>query len=182
MERYFSQPRAAKLADARPDVFYQVGVTPDRVELPRQNPEFVSALAPPHLPASAPRVAARARDPKWRFFWRVGARPRPEDTRFPQLNAPEVVPAAFEGEWARTMDSFGESLLAAVEVACEMLATGLGLPPRALADMLDRGPHLLAPTGADMSSAELSEVGATLAGLHYDLNFITCHAAGTLPW
>lgn len=180
MERYFAQPRAAKLADARPGVFYQVGATPDLVELPRPNDAFVAALAPPHLPRSAARVRARAKDPKWRFFWRVGPRPPPDATRFPQLNAPQVVPAAFRAEWAPTMDAFGGSLLAAVEASCEMLARGLGLPPRALADKLHLGPHLLAPTGADMSSPELSTAGATLAGFHYDLNFITAHTAGTL--
>lgn len=178
MERYFAQPREAKLADARPDVFYQVGVTPDHIELPRVNEDFVSKLAPPHLPVSASSVLAREKDPKWRFFWRIGARPAEGATRFPQLNAPQVVPSAFADEWAPTMDAFGERMLSAVELSAEMLACGLGLPARSFADKLALGPHLLAPTGADMSSAELSAAGATLAGLHYDLNFITCHAAG----
>lgn len=33
-------------------------------------------------------------DPKWRFFWRVGERPLPENTRYPELNAEPVVPKA----------------------------------------------------------------------------------------
>jgi isopenicillin N synthase-like dioxygenase len=178
MERYFGQPREAKMADARPDVFYQVGATPDGVERPRVNESFVDKLVEPNLPVSQPSVAARKKDPKWRFFWRIGDRPAEGATRFPQLNAPQVVPAAFAAEWAPTMDAFGRHLLSAVETAAEMLARGLGLPARTFADKLEYGPHLLAPTGADMSSQELSAVGATLAGLHYDLNFITCHAAG----
>jgi hypothetical protein len=179
MERYFAQPREAKLADVRPDVFYQVGATPDHVELPRKNEEFVSKLSPQHLPQSWRSVVARQKDPKWRFFWRIGDRPAEGKTHFPQLNAAQVVPAPFAGEWASTMDAFGKSLLLAVEVSAEMLACGLGLESRAFADKLALGPHLLAPTGADMSSEELSTPGATLAGLHYDLNFITCHSAGT---
>lgn len=46
----------------------------------------------------------RGPDPKWRFFWRVGERPQPENTRFPELNAAPVVPKArgkrVSGTWA----------------------------------------------------------------------------------
>lgn len=35
LEKYFEQPEATKLADARPDLHYQVGVTPEGVETPR---------------------------------------------------------------------------------------------------------------------------------------------------
>ena len=35
LEAYFAQPDAAKLADVRKELFYQVGTTPSRVELPR---------------------------------------------------------------------------------------------------------------------------------------------------
>ncbi|CAJ0908657.1 7123_t:CDS:2 [Entrophospora sp. SA101] len=60
-----------KLKDARPEVGYQVGVTPELIEEPKchQGP-----------------------DPKWRFFWRIGE--LPEQTKFPQLNSDPVVPEA----------------------------------------------------------------------------------------
>lgn len=35
MEEYFSQDYEAKVPDMRPDIFYQVGVTPDHTEVPR---------------------------------------------------------------------------------------------------------------------------------------------------
>jgi hypothetical protein len=35
LEKYFEQPHDAKMADARPDSHYQVGVTPEGVEFPR---------------------------------------------------------------------------------------------------------------------------------------------------
>lgn len=181
MERYFAQPRDAKLADTRPDVFYQVGATPDHVELPRDNADFVAALEPENSPVSALAVAQRRKDPKWRFFWRIGDRPKAQETKFAALNAPQVVPAAFSGEWAQTMNSFGEGLLRAVKSASEMLAIGLGLSPDAFTRKLDLGPHLLAPTGADLSMEELQEEGAPLAGYHYDLNYATIHAAASFP-
>ena len=34
-------------------------------------------------------------DPKWRFFWRIGPRPKPANPAFEELNAPPVLPAAF---------------------------------------------------------------------------------------
>lgn len=182
MERYFAQPRDAKLADARPELHYQVGCTPDHVELPRLNTSFVEGLASSEKPQSFASVSARQKDPKWRFFWRIGDRPAAHETNFPSLNAPQVVPKAFESEWASTLDDFGGRMLRTVETVAEMLAIGLGLPAHTFRDKMLRGPHLLAPTGADLSLPELGEtLGATLAGYHYDLNFITIHAPASYP-
>jgi isopenicillin N synthase-like dioxygenase len=172
MERYFAQPLQAKMADVHPELHYQVGSTPNDVERPRENIEFYNSLAPAHRPVSAADVAARNKDPKWRFFWRIGKRPPPEMTKFPQLNAPQVVPVAFKDEWSNVMDAFGGKLQTAVESVSEMLALGLRLPVDTFSEKLRHGPHLLAPTGTDLSLPELgARVGATMAGYHYDLNF-----------
>jgi isopenicillin N synthase-like dioxygenase len=172
MELYFAQPLEAKLADVHPELHFQVGATPNGVERPRENVQFYNSLEPKHRPASAADVAARKRDPKWRFFWRIGDRPAAHETKFPQLNAPQVVPAAFKDEWADVLDTFGGKLQASAESVSQMLALGLGLPVDTFSDKLRRGPHLLAPTGSDLSLPELgATVGATLAGYHYDLNF-----------
>lgn len=40
---------------------------------------------------------------QWRFFWRVGPRPAPGATSYPELNAPPVTPEAFP-EWADVYD------------------------------------------------------------------------------
>jgi hypothetical protein len=157
-------------------VHYQVGATPSGVERPRENVEFYDSLTAANRPASARDVAARKKDPKWRFFWRIGQRPTESQTQFPQLNAPQVIPDAFKDEWQPTMDAFGGRLLSTVETASHMLAVGLGLPIKTFSDKLKRGPHLLAPTGTDLALPELgATVGATLAGYHYDLNFRTYH-------
>lgn len=43
MERYYSQEREIKLKDARPELHYQVGVTPNDIEIPRsyQDNKFI---------------------------------------------------------------------------------------------------------------------------------------------
>ena len=76
------------------------------------------------------------------------------------------------------MDTWGNRLLDAGELACEMAAIGLGLPANTFTDMMQKGPHLLAPTGSDL---EKWDVGTAFAGFHYDLNFLTCHGKSRYP-
>lgn len=176
MERYFAQPREEKLRDTRPELFYQVGATPDGVERPRDNSGIAEKLAESERPVSIP--SARQKDPKWRFFWRCGE--RPATTEFPELNAPQVVPELFKDEWAQTMDNWGGKLVATVLVTSEMLSLGLGLAKNAIREKLELGPHLLAPTGSDMNLFA-DKVGTTIAGYHYDLNILTIHGRARYP-
>lgn len=89
------------------------------------------------------------------------------------------MPAAFENEWAPTMDAWGTKLMQAVSTVAEMLAIGLHLPKDAIRERLHRGPHLLAPTGSDIS--QYDQAGATIAGYHYDLNILTIHGRSRYP-
>jgi isopenicillin N synthase-like dioxygenase len=116
------------------------------------------------------------KDPKWRFFWRIGE--PPVSTAFPQLNAPAVVPAAFP-QWGSVMDSWGSKLLAASEAVAELSALGFGLARDAFSSRMARGPHLLAPTASDF--ARFGQVNTVLAGYHYDLNFLTSHGRSRYP-
>jgi isopenicillin N synthase-like dioxygenase len=148
-------------------------------------------------------VVSGARDAKWRFFWRVGDRPAHGETKFPQLNAAQVVPRKFEAEWADVLDTFGAKLVTTLYTTAEMLALGLGLDKAAIADKMANGPHLLAPTGVDLSrhstpgddgrriiegdgaGAGDEGVGAVtetvVAACHYDLNLLTIHAKAVYP-
>lgn len=153
-----------------------MGVTPDGIERPRDNSKIAAELLPEERPLSDP--AARRRDPKWRFFWRCGE--RPATTEFPELNAEQIIPDAFKQEWAQTMDEWGYKLLNALFLFAEMLALGLGLPFDALRKKMEFGPHLLAPTGADMA-LYADKPGKTIAGYHYDLNMLTIHGRSRYP-
>jgi hypothetical protein len=44
MEKYYDQPEAVRLEDARPDVHYQVGVTPEEVERARNHCARIKGL------------------------------------------------------------------------------------------------------------------------------------------
>lgn len=59
-----------------------------------------------------------------------------------------------------------------------MSAVGMGLPNDAFTTRLEGGPHLLAPTGSDLDK---NEVGAILAGFHYDIAFLTIHGKSRFP-
>ncbi|CAN8066460.1 unnamed protein product [Agarophyton chilense] len=176
MERYFEQSPDVKMKDARPELFYQVGVTPSNTEIPRDHTQIAEKLDASEQPVS--RIPAVERDPKWRFFWRCGE--RPSSTEFPELNAPQVIPDAFKDEWEGTMNGWGDKLLQAVMTVAEMLALGLGLPRNCIQEKMNEGPHLLAPTGSDMALYGNS-VGTTIAGYHYDINALTIHGRSRYP-
>ncbi|KAF6250741.1 Clavaminate synthase-like protein [Scenedesmus sp. NREL 46B-D3] len=177
LESYFSRSGEAKQAEARPELAYQVGVTPAGVEVPRclVEPEVcrqqVQALQPEQQP-----TLPTGPDVKWRYMWRVG--PRPASTQYAELNAAPVVPRGMP-QWRAVMDDWGSKLLGAVEAVAAMAALGFGLPADAFTSRMALGPHLLAPTGSDLQ--QHGQQGTVLAGYHYDLNFITIHGRSRFP-
>lgn len=70
MERYFEQTDFA--TDARPNLSYQVGVTPELIERPRNHCQRVAKLELAHQPVT---LCPPELDKKSRFFWRIGQRP-----------------------------------------------------------------------------------------------------------
>lgn len=66
MERYFEISDGKR--DARPEHHFQVGVTPEHQELPRDHCIKMNAMDGKDAPLSKcpPEL-----DPKWRFFWRI---------------------------------------------------------------------------------------------------------------
>ena len=165
METYFQQSDG--ITDARPQYSYQVGVTPYGTERARNHIASVESLVDkPTTPSPSPF------DQKWRFFWRIG--PRPKVTQFSSLNMDAVIPKGFPN-WEETMNAWGEKMMSSLFVASEMLAVGLDLSPDAFTSRMEYGPHLLAPTGSNLSFN--CEIGTVLAGFHYDLNFLTIHGA-----
>lgn len=178
LERYFEQDNETKMADARPDLHYQIGVTPEGVEFPRcaNDPsckELVDELS--KNPNNAPHMPTQP-DAKWRFFHRMG--PRPATTKFGELNAEPVSPAKMP-EFLPVMDSWGSKLLATSFTISEMAAVGFGLPRDAFTSLMKFGPHLLAPTASDLK--KYGDLNTILAGFHRDLNFITFHGKSRFP-
>jgi isopenicillin N synthase-like dioxygenase len=172
MERYFGQSDG--VTDARPEIHYQVGVTTERIEKPRNHCKIMGAYTDENKPLSPcpPQV-----DTKWRFFWRIGPTP-PFPTEFPDLNTEQVIPANFP-EWTDTMNMWGTKMHDAVFAIAEMAAIGFGLEADAFTSRMRYGPHLLAPTGSDFN--KYGAEGTVLAGFHYDLNFLTIHGKSRFP-
>ncbi len=77
------------------------------------------------------------------------------------------------------LDSWGGKMLAAVEAAMQLAAVGLGLPQGTFTERMAGGPHLLAPTGADVGRHR--QLGTVVAGVHTDLNAVTIHGRSRFP-
>lgn len=173
LERYFEQPEEEKNVDVRKELHYQVGATPSRVELPRDHCDRMKAFVETDKPLS---LCPPEKDPKWRFFWKLGE--RPAETEFPELNAAPVIPKAFP-EWTEVMNTWGSKLLDAVQDVAEMAAEGFGLPADTFRSRMRHAPHLLAPTASDFN--RFGAKGTVLAGFHYDLNALTIHGRSRYP-
>mmetsp|Transcript_13059 Transcript_13059/g.27551 ORF Transcript_13059/g.27551 Transcript_13059/m.27551 type:complete len:366 (+) Transcript_13059:133-1230(+) len=176
LEKYYAQPLEVKKPDERPHFHYQVGVTPEGVEVPRCSMDPACLKEIEEQAEENKATVPKGADPKWRFMHRVG--PRPTETKFKELNAEPVYPKDFP-EWEDTMTMWGKKMLQALEVVAEMAAIGLGLDRKAFVDKMKNAPHLLAPTGSDL--AKYTDVGTVFAGYHYDLNFLTIHGKSRYP-
>ncbi|CBI24853.3 hypothetical protein VitviT2T_020627 [Vitis vinifera] len=176
MERYFERPEEFKRLQERRHLHYQVGVTPEGVEVPRSLVDEEMQVKLRAIPKEFQPSTPTGPDPKWRYMWRVG--PRPSNTRFQELNSAPVIPEGFP-EWQDTMDSWGYKMISAIEAVAEMAAIGFGLPKDAFTSLMKQGPHLLAPTGSDLQ--RYGQVGTVFAGYHYDLNFLTIHGRSRFP-
>lgn len=111
-------------------------------------------------------------DAKWRFFWPIGE--RPEEIK---NDIPKVYPKNFP-DWEQKMDKWGNMMIEACKTAAEMAAIGMGLDKDTFSSRMEKGHHLLAPTGSDLKKYD---VGTPFAGFHYDLNFLTIHGKSRYP-
>jgi isopenicillin N synthase-like dioxygenase len=171
MESYFEGSDGVR--DARPEVHYQVGVTPNHTERARNHCTRMGALGPDDKPLSP---CPPEKDPKWRFFWRIG--PNAEKTDFPDLNHSPVIPPEFP-QWTEVMNMWGDKMKDACFTLAEMAAVGFNMESDSFTKRMLYGGHLLAPTGSDFN--KYGAEGTVLAGYHYDLNFMTIHGKSRFP-
>ena len=156
--------------EVKPELHYQVGATPEKVEKARSHCERIQK----YEGENAPRTECPPKaDEKWRYFWRIGDFPEGQSN----YEYPNISPEDFP-QWPATMDNWGYLMLQAIETVVRMFEIANELAPGFLADMLKGAPHLLAPTGADL---EKYGMGSIFAGYHYDLNFITIHGKSRFP-
>jgi len=180
LESYFNRPEELLLKDARPEIHYQMGVTPEGTEVPRCITDPRCHRLVDQYPLEHKPKMPTGPDAKWRYFHRIGD--RPVNTRFTDLNCDPIIPEGFDN-WLHVLNTWGNKLLESAFTIAEMLAVGLDLPRDAFTSMLRNGPHLLAPTASDLRKHGLNTI---LAGFHQDLNFLTFHGksrfAGLYIW
>lgn len=170
MERYFYESAQDFYADkplteAFPDIGYQVGVTPEKIEKARDHCNRFEDFPSEHKPISeCPPI----HDSKWRYFWNIGEK---TEKSMDMNYYPNVIPKNFP-EFEETMNNWGDTMLSAVETVAEMIALGFGLERDLFLEKMKYANHLLAPTGSDLKRFETN---TAFAGVHYDLNFITIH-------
>ena len=143
------------MTDIFPDTAYQVGATPELKEQAKKHPDIINSFKDGHKPTTK---LDPDYDAKWRFFWRMGELTDKEKTQNVR-HEPEGFP-----QWKATMDKWGIHMLNGCFTVSEMFALGAGLPKDTFTKMMERGPHLLAPTGSDL---ERYNPGTVFAGFHY---------------
>ena len=156
------------LPHVRPDLFYQVGLTPPKGEFCRRAKQDWVEWVSSWDPADRPLGLGPLWDPKLRWFEPVcDPKHRRCEPESPQANWHEICMG-----WARYE-------IQTLYTLAEMLAVGMGLPQDHFLNGLKRGVHLLAPTGMDLSGELTTPL--VVAGTHYDLNWGTLHGPSTLP-
>jgi len=178
MEKYF-EDRGRKyysgqkeLEDFYPQYGYQTGATPEGIEIAREHSAQIKTYDQENKPVT-PQPPPN--DAKWRFFWHLNE-PNP-NRPLSASNPPRCLPKDFP-DWETKMNRWGFLMHDATIAVSEMLAVGLGLPQDSFSSKMLKGPHLLAPTGSDLTKYD---VGTIFAGFHYDLNFITIHGKSRFP-
>lgn len=164
---YFEQPYQDKLKDTRPETGYQIGVTPNGIEVAKcvtdeSCLEFIDKLSPENKPTEI----SNQPDPKWRYFWEMGNK---------QKYVP-VIPYKFKDIWETTMNRWGNKLLTTIERVTNLIEKGLDLQNGQLTNLLNNGSHLLAPTATDISIND-----KVYARFHYDISFLTIHGKSNYP-
>lgn len=174
LQAFYRQPAEKLMAYERLEYHRQIGVTPPGTETARERDEE-RALVPP---GQEPSPHTGRPDPKWRFSTPVG--PAPEQTDYPEFNAKiKIIPDGFP-EWNEIICGLSHIMLTSVQTCVEMATIGLGCTdPNTFLRLIDRGPHLFAPTGCDMESHSVP--GTVHSSWHTDMSFCTIHGRSNYP-
>lgn len=177
MEKYYAQSNADKMKDARPELSHQVGVTPAFTETSVCAKDPTCIQRTQCLPEENRPVLHTEADPKWRYMWKIGE--TETNTEFSDLNPKNVVPEKFRDEWTTTMDQWGNKLMKVVYKVTRVFEKGLHLKESSLTRLLDKGGHILAPTGSDIGT--YNKINTVYAGYHNDISFLTIHGKSRFP-
>jgi len=177
MEDYFNQPLEELRKDERLVLGYHVGFS-EWSPLSTSTPGCAkSKTAPPTSPGD---TNTQLRHPNCRFFWHMNKK-APYESEISELYSSKVVPSPdfLRERWAGIMDQWGQSMKNAVEHLTDMIEIGLNLPPGTFREAGQCGPHVLAPSSADL--VKYGQKGTILTRFHTDIDFLTIHGRSRYP-
>eukprot|EP00127_Corallochytrium_limacisporum_P002049 Clim_evm37s99 gene=Clim_evmTU37s99 len=192
MESYWERPAEMREKETRPHLSYQLGLTPEGVEIPRCKADTNCHKVIDNLADEDKPIKPEGADPKLRYFWRISERPKPvqkdkdgkeiplteeQKAKDPDF-APQVVPEGMDG-FEKVMEGWGNQLLEAGQMILHCYALACGAEGDLLTKKIMNGHHLLAPTGVDLSTH--NHVNTIMAGFHYDLNLLSLHGKANYP-
>ena len=158
-----------EIEEMYPEFGYETGITPEFTERARKHKETIAMLHEEEWPLT-PQPPPK--DSKWRYMYKVGNRKDSED-----FSMPKVIPKDFP-DFERLSDEWSNSMVKTLLSVSELLASGLGLEQDAFLSKMERGAHILGPTGSDMKKFD---AGTILAGFHYDFCMLTIHGKSNYP-
>jgi isopenicillin N synthase-like dioxygenase len=164
MYDYFLQPTKELLKDTKPETGYQIGITPERMEVSKcsRDQKCLDFIKKYNLDVKV----TNEKDPKWRYFWKVN-------------ETDNVIPEKFKDTWENTMNEWGNKMVNVVEKVTKLIEQGLSLEENVLLSKLKGGKHLLAPTATDLT--KYNKEGTVFASFHNDISFLTIHGKSNTP-
>lgn len=167
MEKYSTLPVAVKQTHVRRNLHYQVGLTPEFIEKPRDRCDTVYALG---------AVKPKGFDPKSRWFHRLT--PVELDTEYTDITGANVIPEQFP-EWENTFNNIGDHFTSVLDALNTVVSIELGMTPGMLNDKCHNGNHMIAPTMSDLNT--YNTPGCILAGFHSDISLFSIHGKSRFP-
>jgi isopenicillin N synthase-like dioxygenase len=169
-KEFYEHQSLKKLTDCFPEHGFETGVTPEYIEKARNHSERMDTLEHPN-DSFSPSLPEK--DAKWRYMYFIGNKDAERAELAPEAHIPSDFPVFKE-----TFDTWGFTMLNAVEIVTEMASLGLDFPRDYFNNLLNGGQHLLSPTGADLLR---HKEGTVFAAYHYDFNFLTIHGKSRYP-
>lgn len=164
MYNYFLQDTQELMKDTRPKTGYQIGITPENMEVSRcsQDINCLNFIKKNKIDIEI----TNKKDPKWRYFWKVNG-------------TENVIPAKFKDTWETTMNEWGNKMVDVVKKVTVHVEKGLNLEKNTLISKLHNGKHLLAPTATDLT--KYNKDGTVFASFHNDISFFSIHGKSNTP-
>lgn len=161
MEKYSTLPLETKKQHVRRNLHYQVGLTPEFIEKPRDRCDVVYKLD---------GKKPNGYDPKTRWFHRMT--PIDEDTEYTDITGENIIPNEFP-EWESIFNGIGDYFMNLLEKLNQVISIEMGQKKEYLANMCHNGNHMIAPTMSDLT--KYGNTGTILAGFHSDISLMTIH-------